>query len=636
MCGIAGLVYKAGSNHAAHQEALKQMYKNLQHRGPDDAGFLSYRANTQPHCSKNLDTLEPGNIFFIHTRLAIVDPKAGMQPMGDPSQKYFIIYNGEIYNYKEVKNELQSYGYQFKTNTDTEVILTGYLHWKEKILKKLKGMFAFAILDIQKNNLFIARDHFGIKPLYYTHNSMGFFFASEIKALLHAPGMQKNMEKNIVKNYIRYNIVDTGEATFFNNIYKFPAANYAYFDLETCAKPTMTCYWDIKPEWNTNISEGSAIQQLRELFLHSLGQHSIAEVPLAAMLSGGIDSSSIVMGMKENNQGREHLRTFTYAAGGAYDETAWANIISSQEKIIGETVSFNASMLQKDIQDIIYTQDEPFGSASIFAQYYIFKAIKEQGIKVVLDGQGADELLGGYPSCHSAMLLNLIEKKKFVSASSLLKNLIFQQGHNFIDIMLRAAKITLPDEIQKLLRNLESTPYFKKENNSPAQSPINYPISKKNIFRGHLLSLFKTTNLPALLRFGDRNSMRFSIESRFPFLNLDLVEFIFTLPDEFLISGQGNSKDIFRKAMHGIVPDTILKRKDKIGFIAPEISLLREMPDWVYDCLNSRVAQELSFLDIDFLKKQYHLLLKNNQSPNIPFWRCLNVIEWARVFSMSV
>lgn len=555
MCGIAGII-SMNPQHIS-TERLKRMTDVLAHRGPDGEGFWMNTNNT---------------VGFGHRRLAIIDlTDGGKQPMHLQS-RYTITYNGEIYNYIELKEELQKKGYNFHTQSDTEVILAAYDYWKEECLQQFDGMFAFAIWDEQEQLLFAARDYFGEKPFYYFFDGEQFLFASEMKALW-AAGVEKNINHTMLLNYIGLgwvkNPVDLSQ-TFYQHIIALPQSHYLKLNLRTGSNEIVQ-YRDLDKETVANISETEAIEQFQQLFTTSVNRRLRSDVEAGTSLSGGLDSSSIAA-ITKSQIPNSKFQVFTASFPGfEKDETAYAKQVTDQFQLQHHLVTPTAESLLKDWQQLLHHQEEPFQSASIYAQYKVYELAKQKGIKVILDGQGADETLAGY---HKYIHWFLQEKgRKASMVSRELK--AFAANNISVDWSWRnrlAAKFPEITAVQ-----LESKAYKEIKFNAGIQPDyFKTHINKQTIFKPIVRKLndllyYNTMQfgLEELLRYADRNSMAHGVEVRLPFLSFDLVQFIFSLPSHYKIQN-GFTKYILRESMKGLLPSSIVYRTDKIGYEPPQ------------------------------------------------------------------
>lgn len=640
MCGIAGILRFDRSGIDA--QILKNFSNSLLSRGPDDLGFLGWSGSTSFQISRNPEYLECSWVGLVHRRLSILDlSEAGWQPMVTPDGRYAIVFNGEIYNYLELQAELKKIGYTFHSHSDTEVLLTAYAQWGTQALNRLVGMFAFAVLDTHTRKLFLARDFFGIKPLYYTYWECGLAFASEIKALLELPGINRQVNPQRVYDYLRFGLTDNGQETMLAGIRQIPAAHYLEISLDSPTEVQPVRYWQVNLNQHLEVSFTEAAEQLRELFLDSIRLHLRSDVSVGAALSGGIDSSSIVMAMRYLEPDLE-LHTFSYTAEDPrVNEDCWIDIVGKTANSVMHKTQTTPAELLEDLDRLIAVQDEPFGSTSIYAQHRVFRLAQEAGIKVMLDGQGADELLAGYRPYIGARLASLIRQGQWTEVTQFIA-----QASKLPDLSLRkllwmGGSFLLPESLKapaRRLRGKELIPpwlnavwFAERKVVMLESSPQQY---KQQVLRNQLHQSVEN-GLLSLLRYEDRNSMAFSIESRVPFLTPTLVNFIFSLPEEYVITTDGTSKAVFRQAMRGIVPDSILDRRDKIGFATPELSWLSDLNPWVERVLCSEMAAQVSALEIESVKREWKAILQGQRKFDFRVWRWLNLIRWTEQYAVK-
>ena len=627
MCGILGTWHKDCPIN--HKNDFSKALDLLIKRGPDDKDLF-------------IEKLNDGAISFGHRRLSIIDlTSGGHQPMHSYEKRYSIIFNGMIYNYKELKQELESTGIKFVSNSDTEVLLQSWIFWGEECLRKMIGMFSFAIYDRKLKNLFCVKDQFGMKPLFYYYDNKKFIFSSEIYPIL---ALLKNKPKlNLQRSYdyLLFGNQDNQEDTFIDKIKQIGAGNILKFNHE---KNSL----NIKRWWYPSINEREDInfehsaKQLKEKFLEKVKIHLRSDVPIGIALSGGIDSSSIACAVRHLYPDYE-INTFSYLSeDSSLNEKKWIENINNFTKSKSNFI-FAENDFSKDLDDVIKIQGEPFLDTSIITEYLIFKKAKEKGIKVMLEGQGGDELLCGYNGYPGSRLYSLFLKNEYKKFFTFSKNwtkinqkkiyqLAFRFGQEVLSSNAKniALKIIGKDFAPKWL----NTDYLKKQN-LQFQSPENIIINK---FPGRMLISKLRENifsggLPALLRYADRSSMAFSIECRLPFLTKDFSEYIFSLPERFLISDQAKTKHIFREAMRGIVPDTILDRNDKIGFATPEARLLRNVKSQIAAWLDDDYENPL--INKNFFKQEILNTLNGQKSYDNQVWRMINFYRWSQLMELN-
>ncbi|MBK8494153.1 MAG: asparagine synthase (glutamine-hydrolyzing) [Chitinophagaceae bacterium] len=582
MCGIAGILLQAANPGApAH---LKKMTGAIAHRGPDDEGSWSNYKNT---------------VHLGHRRLSVIDlSKNAAQPMAY-ANRYRIVYNGEIYNYIEIRSFLQNKGYGFTSKSDTEVILAAYDYWKDKCLQQLDGMFAFAIWDEKEERLFAARDRFGEKPFYYYEDEANFIFASEMKALW-AIGIEKHIDNKMLLNYITLGHVQNSidkEQTFFEDIYVLPPSHYLVVEPASGHLSKIVKYWSINKEIKIDISVNDAIEKFTDLFTRSVNLRLRSDIPLGTSLSGGLDSSSIaytISQLHKNSRIKEkdnQLSTFSAVFPGfENDESGYIRIVTEHLNLANHQIHLTAKDLVNDFEKLCYHQEEPFQSSGIFAQYKIFELAKQHGVKVLLDGQGADELLAGYPKYIHWYLQEVLSRHKLGATQK--ERVAFRKNNqpfhwdlkNYFAAFLpsHAAMQLEKIEYRKTISHPDISDDFLSLMKHQEWVGIHKPIVTKlnDILHFHTTEM----GLEELLRFADRNSMAHGCEVRLPFLNHELAEFVFSLPAQLKMH-EGWTKFLLRKTMEKKLPDEIVWRREKVGFEPPQKNWMKEpvMQDYILE-----------------------------------------------------
>ncbi len=643
MCGIAGFIpFPRGT---VPPGLAARMSDRMAHRGPDDHGRLVL-ADGRIDCRPDVEPADgPCELFLLHRRLAILDlSPRGRQPMVAPDGRYAIVCNGEIYNYRELRAELQGQGWVFTSRSDTEVLLAALAHWGPAALTRLTGMFALALLDVRRRSLLLARDFFGIKPLYYAVTAAGLAFASEIKALLEVPGVRRVARPEGVYLYLRYGLTDHGGQTMFEGIRQVPPAHVVEIPLDDPRPGEPRRYWRLDPDRRAGMSFETAAADLRRLFLESVELHLRSDVPTGACLSGGIDSTSIVMAMRRLGGPNLQLHAFGYLGGDpAIDEERWIDLAASAAGAHCRKTRPGPQDLVEQLDALLDSQDEPFGSTSIFAQRCVFRLAGEAGIKVVLDGQGADELLGGYRAYLSARLATLLGAGRWAQAAVLLNRAWrLPDGGGGLGLPLQAVGLLLPRVLRDRLRGLvgqELVPawlnaqWFSRLGVRPTSLAEGGPGDR---LRAALHQALTQTSLPMLLRYEDRNAMAFSIESRVPFLTPAMAEFCLALPEEYIIDRQAVSKAVFRRAMQGLVPREILERRDKIGFATPEKRWLDALAPWVDGVLAGQAARSVPAIDLSAARAWWSQVRAGRKPWDARVWRWVNLIRWVECRGVSM
>jgi len=546
MCGFIAVFNRNTQISDKTRMSLRAAGASLKHRGPDDSG-------------------EYFDGFFgaFFNRLSILDlSKAGHQPMISNNSRFILVFNGEIYNYKEIKKNLGRQGIQFQTQSDTEVLLK--LFEKEGIdsIKKLRGMFSIVIWDKKLKRLIIARDRFGIKPLYYFYEKNQVVVASEIKAILALLPQTKKENKTTVFKYLTRNWLDDTSSTFFNDIKSVKPAHILIF---TYRSHMSVNYWRL----NTGDSQTFNPEEFREKFYESVNYHLNSDVPVAATLSGGLDSTSIVAAARELQKKQVCMKTFSVIPTETYDERPWIKKMVRQFGTDQKFIKLSYQEIPHVISDILKYHDEPFQGSSCVYQFLLRREISKQGIKVLLVGEGGDEVLGGYRRLFYPFLLSLQEAGKNREWHNAIENAgpFMEETPKKILMKLRQYKsmILSGDDGQENkaaydLINKKTLIQFSKIIRAPSYPQKNRYV--ENNFMNNLYHHIFCRDLPYVLRTEDRNSMAFGIEARVPFLDHIFVENIFKYNfDEFMRGGV--NKSMLRRAMKKKLPKAIINRKSK-------------------------------------------------------------------------
>lgn len=557
MCGIAGII--SLNSNPVQQVQLNLMLDSIAHRGPDGHDIWINMV---------------GNVGLGHRRLSIIDlSNSASQPMHYLS-RYTIVFNGEIYNYVEIRNDLIKLGYVLNNHSDTEVLLALYDLKKEKCLNDLDGMFAFVIWDNVEKTLFFARDRFGEKPLYYSFYNGFLYFASEMKALW-AGGVPRTVNFEMLNLYlVNGNLHNPNDisATFFEGIKKFPSANFAYLNF-TNATINTEKYWSLNNVSKvTNITDQDASHQFFELFELSVKRRLRSDVPVGSSLSGGLDSSSIVsmINYLKKDSGLKQLTFSARFPGYAKDEGEYMQMVINSTNVTPYFTYPNENGFIDSFEKIMYHQEEPFTSSSIFAQFEVMKLAKDNNVTVLLDGQGADEMLGGYhyyyPTYFNELKLNGLNGKLNLEWKLYKENIqgempLLAEWKNYFRNRMPFVK-DLVNNAKSLILTNQHILFQGKKNN------FNYTFSKSDLNK-HLIDDLTNGNLENLLRYSDRNSMANSREVRLPYLFHELCEFIISLPSDYKIRN-GWTKWIQRESLKNLMPQKITWRTDKIGYEPPQ------------------------------------------------------------------
>ncbi|MEP7278972.1 MAG: asparagine synthase (glutamine-hydrolyzing) [Bacteroidota bacterium] len=566
MCGIAGII--SINPQFVTNIRLKRMADAIVHRGPDGEGYWI----------NNTTVAGLG-----HRRLSIIDLSAqAAQPMHYLG-RYTIVHNGEIYNYVELRHELAAKGYVFSSQSDTETIMAAYDCWSENCLQHFDGMFAFALWDEKEQTLFAARDRMGEKPFYYWFNGVELLFASEMKALW-AAGIEKQVNEKLLFNFITLgytqNPFDNRE-TAYQQIQKLPAASFFRYSPGTQKAIEPVAYWSIDPGYTApDINEEKAVQIFGELFTQSVKRRLRSDVPLGTSLSGGLDSSAITVMAQELLPAGAGFQTFSAIFSGfETDESERVQLLTAQTGIKNFTVEPTAESFVSDFEKWCYHQEGLMGSASVYAQYKVFQRAKEQNTKVLLDGQGADEILGGYHKYYHWYWQQLYKKDRALLKPEIIaaRQLGIQEEWNWKNKLSAAwpalAGAYIKQDRKRKQRQLEHID----KTFSAAYGLSYYQLPPQNNLQSVLHYNTFNNGLEELLRYADCNSMAHGRETRLPFLEHKLVEFIFSLPAHYKIQN-GRTKWLLRKTMENRLPAAITWQKNKIGFEPPQQLWMQYQP----------------------------------------------------------
>ncbi len=631
MCGIAGFYG------FENKKLLKQLSKDMVHRGPDGEGTFSH-----------------DHVSLLSRRLAIIDLKTGDQPIYNEDKTILTVSNGEIYNYKQLRKELEELGHRFKTLSDTEVIVHAYEQWAENCFDKFNGMFGTAIYDIAKDKLVLARDHFGIKPLYFALlPNKHLIFASEIKPLLNSKLIKTRPNEKVLYRYLRYRVHDDSPETFFENIYRLMPGQYltikgtsisnGYFSkLEEELKEVSSLpagrqgikySFDFAQGRQVSGIKKDMVTAFKEQLIEAIKLRLIADVPVGTCLSGGLDSSTVVSVVNKLLKNKtDEARSVgniqnSFSAvfpGSSNDEEKYIDeLMGLIKKEGGKIKSFKVHPRVEDffeeIQDFVRTQEEPTISTGPYAQFAVMREAKKH-VKVLLDGQGADEMMAGYLPYYFVYLKQLRKQKKYLT---LLLEMASSIDVIFKYVKLKIASTVNPSKPVKLLGKA-----FHKKNSGES-----FDVNNDNLKLRLIQDIFYNS-LPSLLRYEDKNSMRFSIEGRVPFLDINLIKLIFNLPDEAIIK-MGWNKNVLRESTKDLLPKLIRKRRNKIGFTTPEEEWFMRMKNRIYSIFLSPSFASRPYFNQAHVLKGFQKFIEGKNSDTLLFWRLLNVELWLREFFPS-
>ena len=612
MCGISVIV---NTKDAPVQDKLvRSMNARIAHRGPDNDGI--YRG---------------GNFAIGHRRLSILDTgHLAHQPF--QYRDYIITFNGEIYNHCELRKQLIAKGYTFTTRSDTEVILVAYDCWGTQCVNYFEGMWSFVVYDPKKKILFGSRDRYGLKPFYYSTFANLFVIASEVKQYMELPGFKPVLNEQVAFNFLNYGALNYSDETFFQGVQSLGAGHNLVYNLSTHRHSISRWYYF--PEGKTNkLDMQEAADEFRRLFRESVATRLSSDVPVAACLSGGLDSSSIVsMARSLMTSGSDFLTLSICWNDKAIDERHYIEEVVRHSGVANKKIFPDMNELNRDeiFEKIIYHQDQPIPSASHFAEYKVYEGAAQAGFPVLLDGQGADEYLGGYGIFNWFHLHGLLSQGRFVSFSR--EWSAVRRQSNFSDNQMLRMFLYMKYKLGRPLISsfINESWHPAVQGGNPQLPPAGIKLNAKNLSFNQIF----TSSLPYQLHSADRNSMCHSVESRLPFLDHRLVEFCYMLPDTLKISN-GLSKIVLREGLKSILPPEIYQRKTKLGFPAPEIQWMHQNAQWILKQFDDNAEALSEFVSPAEAKSGFMKVSWAGKGDHSPYFRMLSFAKWLSMFNVS-
>lgn len=622
------------------EKSSLQTLIDVRHRGPDAFGTKTFKT-------------KEGLLEMASWRLSILDllPRSNM-PLGYQNERYWIVYNGEIYNYLEIRADLEGRGYRFVTDSDTEVILAAYDCYGVDCLNRFNGMFSFCLWDDRLKELFIARDRFGVKPLYFFNHEKGIAFASEIKQFFGLPFFKPRINFQRSYDFLSYGFLDHTEETLFRGVHQLRGGHYILISTSQWkpGKPLPVYRWyelDSGKRFRGTVEEAS--EEFRRLFIDSVRLRLRSDVPVGSCLSGGMDSSAIVCVMDRllKQSGSDSLqKTFSSCFDDKrYDEREYIEVVTGQTRTESRCIFPDESELIQVLEKVIWHQDEPFNSTSIYAQWKVFNEARRAGVVVMLDGQGGDELLFSYPDYFPQYVLSLFSTGRILEAYREYIALKAMHSHELKAIFSRVFLGIIPFGLYQSAIDKVSRSYHYKVLDLGFFESMGCDLSLPNRYVWDVnrdrnvseisKSLITHLTLPMLLHWEDRNSMANSVEARIPFLDYRLVELALSLPDSFKTS-RGVTKKILRESMSDVIPPLILHRYDKMGFVTPEAEWIKNgLAGFIRDRLAELPRLLPNFFHPRKLEELTHGVTRGDVRFSSLFWRLLSYGTWARVFNVG-
>src|SRR5580693_5127548 len=597
MCGIAGFWG------APDRALLEAMTLSLRHRGPDDDGHF-----------------EDANASLGFRRLSIIDLEHGSQPMSMDAGRLQIVYNGEVYNFRELREELEALGHTFQTTCDTEVVLHAYAEWGTDCFRRFNGMWGLAILDERGSSpkLVLARDHFGIKPLFYARHHGRVVFGSEIKAILQDETFPREVDEQQMYEYLRFGLFDHNDGTFFRGIRQVPAAAFAVIEGSTISESVY---------WTPRLSEDgdASPEAFRAVFERAVQRRLVADVPVGICLSGGLDSSSIctVMAQQLHDHVRDteslgdRLKTFSAVfPGDRIDESAYIESVLEVTGADNSTVEPTDQDFIRELEAWVWHMEEPMVSSAPFALWMVMRLARRQ-VTVTLDGQAGDELLAGYDHYPYVLLRQLLRERRYAEFA--------REAWLLRDIVSPLVRRRLRERGQRVDVGAMLAPSFTRGRRPPDDDRVADDLKRR------LLQDFRTYSLPPLLRYEDRASMAHSLEARLPFLDQELVDYILTLPRRAIIHS-GWTRAIVRQALHGVLPAKVEARRKKIGFTTPEFRWYRRQRAVLQSLMRSPSFRARPYWKAAAVAEGFRRACAGEVEESMFFWRAVNAEVWLRVY----
>ncbi len=626
MCGIAVCLKNKGK---IDHTKFERMVDIIAHRGPDDRGCFYEK-----------------DLALGHRRLSIIDLSAdGHQPFFYQN-KYVMVFNGEIYNYIELKESLQRKGYRFATKTDTEVLIAAYDCFGEKCVEHFNGMWSFVIYDRGRNLLFCSRDRFGVKPFYYTEQEGMFLIASEIKQFFEMLEQNPIANRDTLLQYIIRGNLDYSAETLFQDIYQLPGGYNLVYEIEK-KNYEIRKYYDIKEITEQELSYPEACREFRKKFRESVMLRLRADVPTGYCLSGGLDSSAIVcmanQTLSERQNPEEQHTISSCFEDKRYDEQEYIDEVVKATSVIAHKTFPQETNLFENLDKLLWHMDEPFTSTSQYAQWNVFQAAKEYGMKVMLNGQGADEQLAGYTGFYIVMVADRLRKGQFVKFLKEWRvykrnRAVTEQYISSYEILLPAlASLIVPKKCRYMLQMLfyrlfpNRQPFSRKQLRKVLKTELSYPVHNGRLYIAESVR----NGLASLLRYEDRNSMAHSIESRVPFLDCNLVEAVYAMPFDYKLRN-GITKAVLRDGLRGVLPEKIRNRYSKLGFVTPE-------DQWINNNFEKYRTELLNALDIlsdllepDTIMKWFDANEGKVRRSDFTPWRIICAGHWVKLFHVEL
>ncbi len=639
MCGISVILDTSGD--PGLHARLQAMHDVIRHRGPDGEGFFALGEGHSVSCSDRAERMQVSGyprLGMAFRRLKICDTSAAAsQPMPHRSGRFWIVFNGEVYNFRALRLALESKGHVFESQGDTEVVLAAYVQWGVDCFARFEGMWAMVILDLQTNQLVLSRDRFGIKPLYWMLDAHGaLLIGSEIKQLLAANrAVAPTSNRAMVNMFLHGNRMPVLEDTFFEGIRAMPPASWCAMDLDKPGSPQFHQYWalPVATRGQNAPPYANATAQAEALLQDSVVAHLHADVPVGALLSGGLDSSTLVA--LAHHSGSSRLPTFSLGyrdAAPRWCEMPYVDAMVQRDAIENHETTMDGPWVAANVDRVLWSLEEPPLAMPAFAQYRVFEVCAQFGSTVILDGQGADEIIGGYQYHQQTFMRDQMRQGHVGGLMAELRAIGQREGRH-------AARVFASHFVRPLLRRPSPAPWIGDANvQRPAQELLECISDCKlnsSMLNRQLYQDVRWGNAKIILGYGDRNAMAHSLEARVPYFDRAFVEFMFSLPDTYKI-GQGDRKRILRDIARRHVPSVITERSDRMGFGTPDEAIIRQsLREQVTSALSSPPFAHSGWVVAPAVHTFLNDFYQRKHNDFRAIWRLFMVSRWALRFGVS-
>jgi asparagine synthase (glutamine-hydrolysing) len=632
MCGISVVAVAAPSPTAL--DRLQRMHAVIPHRGPDDERFAVLRADGTMESTGGLEPLRgtATRLALAFRRLKVIDTSdAAAQPLASADGRSWIVFNGEIYNFRELRRELRDY--PFRSRGDAEVALAAYERWGVESFGRLEGMWAIVIADLRRARIVGSRDRFGIKPLHWRRDADGLLLASEVRQILAAAGGAPRAHGPTVARFVAGSLYPRTEQTFFADVLSVPPASWFEWPLDAPpSAPTFHRYWSLEAvaaRPNLALAYPDAVERLGEVLADAVSSHAVSDVPSGALLSGGLDSSTLVALLRERAPGP--LPTFSFGFRDAAPELCelpYVDELAARHGLASHTTTLDAAWVAASTERVVGVLEEPLLAMAALAQFRVYELARERGVTVVFDGQGADEVLGGYPYHQVKLLATRLRQGRLLSAGAELMAIASAQGTGPLAVVRRLAAARLKGSARPEWVAPEATDDAAAAAAAQDRGPRSGAFDRQAFFD------VRWGNVKIILSYADRAAMAHSIEARVPYFDRRLVELAFALPDSFKV-GKGVRKRILRDFARRLLPPSITDRRDRIGFGVPETRFLREAAPEIADRVRSSGVLSSPFVRREAAGRMLESFAGGGSVDHRGVWRLFTLGSWARSFGVS-